>query len=203
MSRQIVWLENVGFRHRILKCLVADCLGIMHFGPSRAPLLQVGYRGIVDIDSDFQARILTVDNFESTCSPRTWSAMMTFVTSLKRHGTKIAFFSSTPQGGGVALMRHALVRIANLLGVDLKWYVPKPKPGVFRITKTVHNILQGVSKPDERISPEEKVILTNWIQDNAERYWLSPSGPLRPASEGGADIVIVCSQLPMTNFHRE
>jgi len=50
--------------------------------------------------------------------------MMHFATSLKQKGTKIAFFSSTPQGGGVALMRHALVRFANVLGVDLTWYVP-------------------------------------------------------------------------------
>lgn len=47
--------------------------------------------------------------------------MMTFVNSLKKSNKKIAFFSSTPQGGGVALMRHALVRLGNLLGVDLKW----------------------------------------------------------------------------------
>jgi hypothetical protein len=70
-------------------------------------------------------------------------------------------------------------------------YVPKPKPGVFRITKTVHNILQGVSKPEERITPEEKKILTDWIQDNANRYWLSEGGPLRDPSEGGADVIIV------------
>jgi hypothetical protein len=70
-------------------------------------------------------------------------------------------------------------------------YVPKPKPGVFRITKTVHNILQGVSKPEERITTEEKKILTDWIQDNANRYWLSEGGPLRDPSEGGADVIIV------------
>jgi hypothetical protein len=46
---------------------------------------------------------------------------MAFAASLKKSNKKIAFFSSTPQGGGVALMRHALVRFAVLLGVDLKW----------------------------------------------------------------------------------
>jgi hypothetical protein len=35
---------------------------------------------------------------------------------------KIAFFSSTPHGGGVALMRHALVRFSHSLGTDIKWY---------------------------------------------------------------------------------
>lgn len=50
---------------------------------------------------------------------------MRYVTSLKEKKTKMAFFSSTPQGGGVALMRHALVRFARITGVDLAWYVNK------------------------------------------------------------------------------
>jgi hypothetical protein len=74
-------------------------------------------------------------------------------------------------------------------------YVPKPKPGVFRITKTIHNILQGVAKPDVRISAEEKQILVDWIADNAKRYWLSSGGPLRPVAEGGADVIMVSSIL--------
>lgn len=70
-------------------------------------------------------------------------------------------------------------------------YVPKPKPGVFRITKTNHNILQGVSRPDERITEEQKKSLNDWIRENAERYWLSPGGPLSSTSQGGADVIIV------------
>ncbi|RDL41233.1 Glycosyltransferase family 4 protein [Venustampulla echinocandica] len=164
---------------------------IMHFGPNLTPLLQVGWRGAVEVDSGFQARLLTPQDFKTTCSPRTWDAMMKFVLSLKERGTKIAFFSSTPQGGGVALMRHALIRLAMSLGVDLNWYVPKPKPGVFRITKNMHNILQGVSKPHEAISAEDKAALVAWIQDNASRYWLNPGGPLRPPEEGGAHVIII------------
>ncbi len=94
-----------------------------HFGPSLAPLLQVGYRGVVEIDSGGRAHILTEDDFKKTCSENTWNAMMHYVIALKKSKTKIAFFSSTPQGGGVALMRHALVRLAKLLDVDLTWYV--------------------------------------------------------------------------------
>ncbi|EKD13983.1 trehalose synthase [Drepanopeziza brunnea f. sp. 'multigermtubi' MB_m1] len=164
---------------------------IMHFGPSLAPLLQVGYRGIVEIDSGGRAHILSLDDFKRSCEAPTWDAMMHFVTSLKKAGTKIAFFSSTPQGGGVALMRHALVRLADLLGVDLTWYVPKPKPGVFRITKTMHNILQGVAEPGVSISAQEKQVLEDWIDDNAKRYWLSAGGPLRPVEEGGADVIMI------------
>lgn len=70
-------------------------------------------------------------------------------------------------------------------------YVPKPRPGVFRITKTNHNILQGVAAPEERFKPEYRQIVDDWIKENADRFWLSPKGPLTPPSEGGADIVIV------------
>jgi hypothetical protein len=68
---------------------------------------------------------------------------------------------------------------------------------VFRITKNQHNILQGVSHPDQRISDAEKAAINDWIEDNAKRYWLSEGGPLRPPEEGGADVIIV-GQL----FHR-
>lgn len=55
----------------------------------------------------------------------------------------------------------------------------------------MHNILQGVSEPGQRLSKGEQESITGWIQDNAERYWLSEGGPLRPADEGGADIIVV------------
>ncbi|KAJ9149436.1 Glycosyltransferase family 4 protein [Pleurostoma richardsiae] len=164
---------------------------IMNFGPSLVPLLQVGFRGVVQTDAGFRAQLTTVQNYKDTCGKATWETMLTYAKQLRGNQTKIAFFSSTPQGGGVALMRHALVRFSRLMGVDLTWYVPKPRPGVFRITKNVHNILQGVSHPDQRISPEEKASIIDWITDNANRYWLSEGGPLRPADEGGADVVII------------
>ncbi|CAK7213206.1 hypothetical protein SBRCBS47491_001723 [Sporothrix bragantina] len=164
---------------------------ILNFGPSLVPLLQVGWRGIVQTDAGFRAHLTTLHNHRETCGPSTWSAVAYYTKQLRSDKVKIAFFSSTPQGGGVALMRHALVRLSRLLGVDLTWYVPKPRPGVFRITKNIHNILQGVSHPDQRISAEEKASIISWITENANRYWFSEGGPLRPPEEGGADIIII------------
>ncbi|KAH8800507.1 hypothetical protein F5884DRAFT_685789 [Xylogone sp. PMI_703] len=169
--------------------MVRKC--IMHFGPGWTPLLQVGYRGLVGVDFQACIRMLSLDCYRDTCGYRTWKALMYYVKSLKSKKTKIAFFSSTPQGGGVALMRHALVRFARLLGVQLNWYVPKPKPGVFLITKMIHNILQGVQKPDDIMGQEDKEFLVEWIKDNANRYWFSSGGPLRKPEEGGADAIIV------------
>lgn len=91
------------------------------FGPSQSPLLQVGYRGLVESDASFRSYMCTIEDYRTTCGEGTWESMMKFAMSLKKRGTKIAFFSSTPQGGGVALMRHALVRLARVMGVSLTW----------------------------------------------------------------------------------
>jgi hypothetical protein len=108
--------------------LTLDC---RNFGPSLVPLLQVGWRGVVQTDAGFRAHLTTVQNHKDTCSNATWETMLTYAKKLRGNKTKIAFFSSTPQGGGVALMRHALVRFARLLGVDLTWYgeYNSPSPG--------------------------------------------------------------------------
>jgi hypothetical protein len=133
----------------------------------------------------------TLADYRATCADTTWTVMRKYADALRKDKVKIAFFSSTPQGGGVALMRHALVRFARTIGVDLKWYVPKPKPGVFRITKTIHNILQGVAGEGVRISDDDKEAVAGWITEHAERYWTCKGGPLQPPSEGGADVIIV------------
>ncbi|KAL7782932.1 glycosyltransferase family 4 protein [Trichoderma ceciliae] len=164
---------------------------IMNFGPSLTPLLQVAWRGIVEVDAGFQAPLLSVEDYKNTCNFTSWETVMHYAKILRRHKTKIAFFSSTPQGGGVALMRHALVRFSRAIGVDLRWYVPKPHLGVFRITKNIHNTLQGVSLEGEYVSVGEKKAIVGWITDNANRYWFSDGGPLCQPDKGGADIIII------------
>lgn len=102
-------------------CIDYD-LFLRFFGPNNLPFLQVGLYGSVEVDSGFHVRIADVSRFEHTVRPKTWSAVQHYAADLKKRDVKIAFFSATPQGGGVALMRHALIRLANELGVDMKWY---------------------------------------------------------------------------------
>ncbi|KAJ4379454.1 hypothetical protein N0V86_005500 [Didymella sp. IMI 355093] len=71
------------------------------------------------------------------------------------------------------------------------WYVPKPKPAVFRITKNNHNILQGVDETGLRLDQKSIDILDEWTRNNAERYWTATDGPLAPRNKGGADVIIV------------
>ncbi|KAK2746228.1 hypothetical protein FQN57_003350 [Myotisia sp. PD_48] len=192
-------VHSVGWIHRELfvsktldeqaESIARKC--ITFFGPNQAPLLQVGFRGIVEVDAGNHAVLTNIMDYERTVSDRTWRSVIKYANDLKQRNVKIAFFSSTPQGGGVALMRHALVRFSAALGTDIKWFVPRPRPGVFRITKTNHNILQGVAKPGERLTEENKLGLTDWIVSNANRYWFAKGGPLVPPEEGGADVIII------------
>jgi hypothetical protein len=91
------------------------------YGPSQEPRVQVGYRNEVEVDSGGHAQITVLDQYPQTVGDATWKATMKYVKSLKDKGTKIAFFNSTPQGGGVALMRHALIRFLRIVGVDAAW----------------------------------------------------------------------------------
>jgi hypothetical protein len=91
------------------------------FAPNKNPLLEVGFRGNVEVDAAFHAQLATAADYENTVNPVTWQAVIKYATDLKERKVKIAFFSSTPQGGGVALMRHSLGRFTRSIGVDLNW----------------------------------------------------------------------------------
>lgn len=84
--------------------------------------MQIGYHNLVEVDAAFKAVIVSqLDEYRSTVGEGTWRSVMHYAEQLKKANTRIAFFSSTPQGGGVALMRHALVRFFHLLGVKVSW----------------------------------------------------------------------------------
>ncbi|KAJ5496566.1 hypothetical protein N7463_008553 [Penicillium fimorum] len=186
-------LEQKSFWHRTLdeqaESMARKCVRL--FGPDNIPLLQVGFRGLVEVDTGFRVCLTALPDYEKTVSKKTWDAIDYYAKDLIHRRVKIAFFSATPQGGGVALMRHALVRFSRSLGTDVRWYVPKPRPGVFRVTKTNHNILQGVEQEGDRLTEESWAQVTDWIHENADRYWLTKGGPLDHPSSGGADVIII------------
>jgi hypothetical protein len=94
---------------------------LMYFGPTLQPRIQIGFRNRVEVDASGHARLMGAEEYRGTVRATTWEAAMKLVQSLREREVKIAFFSSTPQGGGVALMRHALMRFFRVVGVDCKW----------------------------------------------------------------------------------
>ncbi|KAM6500869.1 trehalose phosphorylase [Amanita muscaria] len=161
---------------------------LMFFGPNNNPRLTIGPRNQVMVDAGGKIHLLDdLGEYQKTVGTRTWNTVTKLAEELREKKVKIGFFSSTPQGGGVALMRHALIRFLALLDVDAAWYVPNPSPSVFRTTKNNHNILQGVAAPDLRLTDEAKENFDAWILKNGLR-WTAEGGPLAP---GGVDVAFI------------
>jgi alpha,alpha-trehalose phosphorylase (configuration-retaining) len=93
----------------------------MFFGPTCQPRIQVGYQNAVEVDVGGHVQLATIDMYQSTVHYNTWLAAMKYASELKARNIRIAFFNSTPQGGGVALMRHALIRFFRTVGVECTW----------------------------------------------------------------------------------
>ncbi|KAF4576454.1 Trehalose phosphorylase [Pleurotus pulmonarius] len=161
---------------------------LMYFGPNNNPRLSIGARNQVTVDAGGKIHLIDdLEEYRKTVGAGTWNAVIKLADELREKKVKIGFFSSTPQGGGVALMRHALIRFLTALDVDVAWYVPNPSPQVFRTTKNNHNILQGVAAPDLRLTQEAKDAFDAWILKNGLR-WTAEGGPLAP---GGVDVVFI------------
>ena len=62
-------------------CLVrfqAVCIRLQHlrlFGPENIPLLQVGFLGLVEVDTAFHVRLTNLEDFQKTVTQRTWDAV--------------------------------------------------------------------------------------------------------------------------------
>ncbi|KAJ7098055.1 trehalose phosphorylase [Mycena belliarum] len=161
---------------------------IMYFGPNNNPRLTIGPRNQVTVDAAGKIHLIDdLAEYKKTVGDGTWNSVIKLADELREKKIKIGFFSSTPQGGGVALMRHALIRFLTALDVDAAWYVPNPSPTVFRTTKNNHNILQGVAPPELRLTQENKDRFDEWILKNGLR-WTAEGGPL---AEGGVDIAFI------------
>jgi alpha,alpha-trehalose phosphorylase (configuration-retaining) len=113
------------------------------------------------------SKLVSLEDYKAACEEGEFETLLAL--AKKFHGKRISFFNSTPQGGGVALMRHALIRLYRVLGVDAHWYVLHDRrPEVFEVTKVkFHNVLQAVSDPTIVLTEEDKSVYNSWIEENA------------------------------------
>ncbi|MBN1298939.1 MAG: glycosyltransferase [Actinobacteria bacterium] len=58
-------------------------------------------------------------------------------------GKKVIMVNSTRTGGGVAEILHRLIPLINELGIECHWKIINGDNGFFKITKNIHNALQG------------------------------------------------------------
>ena len=63
--------------------------------------------------------------------------------AMRVKGAKIVHINATAYGGGVAEILKSLVPLASSVGLKAKWEIIKGDSEFFKITKSIHNALQG------------------------------------------------------------
>ncbi len=130
---------------------------------------------LIDVRFNSKRKILVkglagLEDFKKTVSKEEFNLLQELTEKFKEQKGKLVFFSSTSQGGGVALMRHALIRFYELLGIDVSWHVMSPDEQIFNITKKkFHNTLQN-STSEDKLSTEDKKIFNTWSEKNAKSF---------------------------------
>ncbi|GFG19389.1 heat shock trehalose synthase [Aspergillus udagawae] len=166
---------------------------IRSFGIGHVIHTQISHDTLVEVDSHFRAHLADKQDYERTVEPRSWAIAQQYARELREKQVKVAFFSMTLHGKPDEHMRHALVRFAHCMGVDFRWYVAKPRPGIVNIAQKMRDILEGLGNSVKCLSFDEELEILEWVYENARRYWLQHNGPLQPRSNGGVDVVIIDS----------
>lgn len=124
---------------------------------------------VIDTErSVIPAALTNLEAYQMHATGKRFRILSALAQNFRDHHFKLIFISSTPNGGGVALMRHALIRLSRLLGIQVEWHVLLPDLQVFEVTKTkFHNILQGVAGRNNPLLEQDKKRYNAWIAKNA------------------------------------
>ncbi|GKZ73286.1 hypothetical protein AnigIFM50267_009968 [Aspergillus niger] len=176
--------------------MVRKC--IRSFGIGHVLHNHINFDGSVDVDRGYHVHLANAKDYEKTVDPATWSMAQCFAQDLREREVKVAFFSMTCQGKPDVPTRHALSRFTKSLGVRIKWFVPKPRPGMIPLIRKMQDTLEGQGDPLSDITINDELLILDFAYANARRYWLCENGPLRPRAEGGVDVVIIDSAPLLT-----
>ncbi|KFG27263.1 uncharacterized protein NESG_00341 [Nematocida ausubeli] len=161
------------------------------FPNNNLTVLTIGEHNKVVVDSGY-IWYCAVEHYRPSIGEKSYEFMVDLLKesrAMADEKQKITFFSSTAQGGGVALMRHSLVRYLQIINVDVAWHVCTPSTSVFNITKMkVHNVLQNafnnsiqtkgeleanLQEGEESVwlSEDDKAKIDGWIESNYTQHW--------------------------------
>ncbi len=82
------------------------------------------------------------------------------------NNSHVVMINSTSTGGGVAEILRSLVPLLNNTGPDVGWRTVPGHPDFFRVTKRIHNALQG----DEMDLTEEKKEVYESVNEDFSKY---------------------------------
>ncbi|MCK5449975.1 glycosyltransferase [Candidatus Pacearchaeota archaeon] len=115
--------------------------------------------------------LVSLDKIKESSSENHVELLDKLSKEFKEKNLKVGFFNSTVSGGGVALMRHSLIRLSNLLNLDIGWYVVSGNEEVFKITKQkIHNVLHGLYHEEFRLTSKDIEYYSDWTNNNAESF---------------------------------
>ncbi len=84
-----------------------------------------------------------MENYRTIAGDAIIEEILTLSREIK--GARICQLNSTGFGGGVAELLTRQVPLARALGIDVEWRLIHGSPDFFRITKAMHNALQGAA----------------------------------------------------------
>lgn len=111
----------------------------------------------------------TVDVGERSIEAYRGVAPQSIIEDVVRHaealrGARVLHLNATPYGGGVSELLRSLVPLMNDLGLIVDWKVISGDDDFFRVTKAMHNALQG---DEHGLSEEEKRVYLARSEHNA------------------------------------
>ena len=74
---------------------------------------------------------------------------------------RVLMINSTPRGGGVAEVLKGLVPLMKGIGIEAEWHTIPAREKFFKITKKIHNLLQGKGK---KLTKKERDSYLNYIE---------------------------------------
>jgi hypothetical protein len=110
---------------------VSTALKYLH--PAIHSAVTVGCREtdrLVQVDAGGLIKIASLEGYRQSTGDKLWKRFIALVNHIKANEIKFARVSATPQGGGVALLQNALVRLWKLVGLEENgiWLVPLGHP---------------------------------------------------------------------------
>jgi trehalose synthase len=108
--------------------------------------------------TDVAVEPVTLGLFKQVLSPAEYRDLAATIVEARvaLEGRTIWNVNSTARGGGVAELLESLVAYARGAGIDTRWVVIQGTPDFFRVTKRIHNQIQGFPGDGGELGPAER-----------------------------------------------
>jgi trehalose synthase len=107
----------------------------------------------------------TIESYRSVVGDEAIDEILSLAAPLK--GARVLHVNSTPFGGGVAEILTGLVPLMANIGLNADWQVIRAGDDFFRVTKAMHNSLQGMLT---EWTPQMWEVWLQYNRSNAEMF---------------------------------